>query len=340
MTNPAQAQPPEVQLVQMITGHWVAAAIYTAAKLKLPDHLAAGAISSESLAAAAGTHADSTYRLCRALSAVGVLTELPDRQFELTVLGELLRSDHPRSMRPMAMFQGAPPHWQGWGSFVHSVQTGQPAFEHVHGKQFFDYCEGDPEFAEAFNGAMTALSAAASQAVVQAYDFAGIETLVDVGGGHGHLLCTVLSANPSLTGIVFDLPHVVQGAAPTIAAAGLADRCQTVGGSFFESVPAGDAYISKHIIHDWDDEHSRKILSNMASAMQGSGRVLLVEAVIDAGNMTTFGKLIDLEMLHATHGGRERTEGEFRELFASAGLKLQRTIPTQSMFSVLEAVPA
>lgn len=340
MTQSPETPPPPVQLVQMITGHWVAAAIYSAVKLRLPDHLAGGALNSEALARAAGTHADSTYRLCRALSALGVLIESPGQKFELSPLGDLLRSDHPQSMRSMAMFQGAPPHWQGWGSFAHAVETGQPAFEHVHGKQFFDYCAGDPEFAAAFNGAMTALSAAASAAVVQAYDFSGIRTLVDVGGGHGHLLSTILSANSQLQGIVFDLPQVVEGATPAIAAAGLQDRCQAVGGSFFDSVPAGDAYISKHIIHDWDDEHSRKILSNMAAAMDGHGKVLLVEVVIGFGNESLFAKLIDLEMLHATHGGRERTEDEFRALFASAGLKLQRVVPTQSMFCVLEAVPA
>lgn len=223
---------------------------------------------------------------------------------------------------------------------MHSVRTGLPAFEHVHGKGFFDYCGDDEEFSAAFNGAMTAMSAVAADAVLEAYDFTGVRKLVDVGGGHGYLISRILKRYPRLTGGLIDLPHVVEGARSSFATAALLDRCEVVGGSFFDSVPPGDAYIAKHIIHDWDDEHSRTILQNMRKAMTGNGRVLLVEMVVTPDNKGTMAVLIDLEMLHATHGGRERTEPEFAELFASAGLKLNRIVPTKSQFCVLEAVPA
>lgn len=336
-------KPPQdagMQLMQFITGHWVAAAVYAAAKLRLADHLADGPQTADELAAATGADGSSVYRLLRALASLGVFEETAARTFSLAEMGELLRSDHPRSMRSMALFQGAPPHWEGWGAFLHSVETGESAFEKVHGKGFFDYCQSDPEFAEAFNGAMTGMSAAASEVVVQAYDFSGIETLVDVGGGHGYLLACILRNNPDLRGKLIDLPHVVKGSAPAFDVAGLSDRVELVGGDFFETVPSGDAYIAKHIIHDWDDEHCIVLLTNMRKAMSGNGRVLLVEAVIPPGNAPSLAKLLDLEMLHSTHGGRERSEGEFAELFAAAGLKLNRIVPTASYFSVVEAIPA
>lgn len=339
MTNGQNNVPPAMQLMQYITGHWVTAAMYSAARLGLADQLADGPKSSDELAATVHAHGPSVYRLMRALASLGVFVETQPRCFALTELGQFMRSDHPQSMRSVALFQGAPPHWHGWGAFLHSVRTGEPAFEHVHGKGFFDYCQGDAEFAEAFNGAMTAMSASAAEAVVAAYDFSGIETLVDVGGGHGYLLSAILQANPNLKGIVYDLPHVVEGAKGPLAAAGLADRCQTVSGSFFELVPAADGYIAKNIIHDWDDEHATTILKHMRSSMTGQGRVLLVEAVISDETPDSAAVFLDLEMLHATHGGRERTEGEFADLFRATGFELQRVVPTQSLLSVLEATP-
>jgi len=340
MPTEQEQTPPFVRLMQYITGHWVAAAVYSAAKLKLADHLKNGPKSTDVLAQEVSAHAPSLYRVMRSLACLGVLRETQPRHFALTEMGELLRSDHPASMRPMALFQGAPPHWQGWGNFLHSVKTGDSAFEHVHGQRFFDYCQTDKEFAEAFNGAMTAFSAAAAAAVTEAYDFSGIRKLVDVGGGHGYLLAAILKCNPHLRGGIMDLPDVVAGATPLLKAAGLEERVELTGGSFFDAVPPADAYISKNIVHDWDDEHSIKLLKNMRQAMQGQGKVLLVEIVIGRNDKDLLATLIDLEMLHATHGGRERSEGEYGELFARAGLKLKRAVETKSLFTILEAVPA
>lgn len=337
---PTEQEQAPLRLMQFITGHWVSAAVYSAAKLKLADHLKNGPKSSDALAKEVSAHAPSLYRLMRSLACLGVLEETSARHFALTEMGELLRSDHPGSMRPMALFQGSPAHWQGWGNFLHSVKTGQSAFEHVHGKGFFDYCAGDAEFSEAFNGAMTAFSAAAASAVIDAYDFTGVRKLVDVGGGHGYLLCAILKRYPQLRGGIMDLPHVVAGAKPLLAAEGLTDRVELTGGSFFDSVPPADAYISKNIVHDWDDEHSIKLLKNMRQAMQGKGKVLLVEVVIGRNDREMMATLIDLEMLHATHGGRERTKAEYAELFSKAGLTLTRVVETKSLFTVLEAAPA
>lgn len=330
--------PPAAKLLDMITGHWVVAAIYSAARLSLADRLAAGPRSSDELAAEAGTHPDATYRVLRALAGVGIFDERPNRVFALNEMGDLLRADHPRSVRDVALFQGAQPHWQGWGNFLYSVQTGKSAFEHVHGKPFFDYCQEDEEFAAAFNGAMTCFSVNGAEAVVESYDFTGIRHLVDVGGGHGALLIRILQENPSLRGTVFDLPSVVEGAKEAIAAAGLTDRCGVSGGSFFDDpLPKADAYIAQHIIHDWDDEHCRKILQAMRDGLEPGGRVLIVDAVIEPGDPSPAEKLIDLEMLHATKGGRERTREEFAALFASAGLELKQVVPTNSMSRVIEA---
>ncbi len=335
---PESSPPPAAQLMEMIIGHWVTAAIYAAARLKLADALASGPRTSDELAAEVGAHPKATYRLLRALASLGIFEERWDREFALTELGHLLRTDHPQSMRDVALFQGAPPHWQGWGNFLHSVQTGDSAFAHVHGKGFFDYCQTDAEFSAAFNGAMTGMSAANAEAVSQAYDFAGIRHLADVGGGHGLLLTRILQDHSHLRGTVVDLPHVVTGAAPIIAAAGLRDRCGTHAADFFKDpLPSADAYIAKHIIHDWDDEHSIRILQNMRDNLEPGGRVLLVEAVITPGNERSMAKLMDLEMLHATHGGRERTREEFAELFAAAGLQLKQVVKTPSLSCIIEA---
>jgi ubiquinone/menaquinone biosynthesis C-methylase UbiE len=176
--------------------------------------------------------------------------------------------------------------------------------------------------------------------VVESYDFTGIETLVDIAGGHGRLLTTILKANPSLRGVLFDLPHVIESAREGVKATDVGSRCELTTGDFFVGVTEGaDAYIMKHIIHDWDDERAHKILTNIKGVMKSSGRVLLVEAVITLGNEPDFGKLLDIEML-VSPGGKERTAAEYAELFARAGLRLTRIVPTKSPYSVIEAVVA
>jgi ubiquinone/menaquinone biosynthesis C-methylase UbiE len=315
-------------------------AVYVAATLGIADVLADGPKSVEELAAATNSDAPSLYRVLRALASIGVFAERGDRVFALTPTAEPLRSDAPNSLRDVAIFWGADWHWNVWGKSLYSVRTGKPAWAQVHGEGVFSYFENNPDAGEIFNRAMSSFSGLATEAVCAAYDFAGIETLVDIAGGHGRLLTGILEANPNMRGVLFDLPYVIDGAREQVAETKVNHRVEFVSGDFFASVPEGaDAYIMKSIIHDWDDEHALAILKNIKRAMKPSSRVLLVEAVIAAGNQPDFGKLIDLEML-VSPGGKERTADEYKELFARAGLQLNRITRTKSPFSVIEAVAA
>jgi ubiquinone/menaquinone biosynthesis C-methylase UbiE len=205
----------------------------------------------------------------------------------------------------------------------------------------FEYFTKMSEAAAVFDAAMTSISTLEAKAVVAAYDFSKIDTLVDVAGGHGLMVATVLKANKRMRGVLFDLPHVTAGATALLQSGGVADRCQVVSGDFFESVPVGgDAYLMKHIIHDWDDERATQILRNCHRAMHPRGKVLIVDAVIPPGNGAHFGKLLDLEMLVLTPRGRERTQAEFRELLKRSGFRLRRVVATETHLSVVEGVRA
>lgn len=338
-TAPPQAVPPSFALFQMITGKFVSRAVYAAARLRLADLLADGPRTAAELAASTGNHAPSLRRLLRALAGLGVLATVPgggEPRFALTPVGELLR-DTPGSLRAMALWICDPRHDRAWDEIFHSLATGEPGFDQAYGMPVFDHFARDPDFAAIFNDAMTSLSAATHPAVVAAYDFSGLHLLVDVGGGHGSLLAGILAANPHLSGIVYDLPQVIEGTRDALAAAGLEGRCRAEGGSFFEQVPAGaDGYILSFVLHDWDDERATAILRNVRQAMSPEGRVLVVEGLIPEGDEPALSKLSDLEMLVMTSGGRERTAEEFGELFAAAGLRLTRVMPAGAAF-VLEA---
>ena len=334
--------PPEAVLTQMITGSLGSQAVYVAAKLGIADLLVEGPKSVHYLARKAEADAPSLYRVLRALASFGVFSERSDRVFELNPTAELLRSDSPCSLRDLAIFFGEDWHWTVWGQTLYSVRTGQAAWSRVHGQEVFPYFAANCEASRIFDRAMTSLSNLAIKAVVEAYDFAGIETLVDIAGGHGRLLTAILNANPDMSGILFDLPHVIRGARENETVQDLnkapGSRLELTTGDFFAGVPASaDAYIMKHIIHDWDDEQALMILKNIRNAIKPNGRVLLVEAVITPANEHDFGKLLDLEML-VSPGGKERTAAEYEELFAQAGLRLNRIVPTKSPYSVIEAV--
>jgi ubiquinone/menaquinone biosynthesis C-methylase UbiE len=338
--SPNPTMPPDVVLTQMIMGSIPAQAIYVAAKLGISDLLAEGPKTVEELASTTNVDASSLYRVLRALASFGVYFEEENKTFKLTPLADLLRSDSRNSLRDMAVFMGEDWHWNVWAKTLYSVQTGKPAWPEVHGQDPFPYLEANPDKARIFDKAMTSLSHLAIKAVVDTYDFSGVETLIDIAGGQGRLLSGVLEANPSMRGVLFDLPYVLSGARELVSNSKAADRVEFVSGDFFESVPSGgDAYILKHIIHDWDDERALLILKNIKQAMNSGARVLLVEAVIAPANQPDFGKLMDIEMLVAP-GGKERTEEEYKELFAKAGLRLTRIVKTESPYSVIEAVAA
>ena len=320
-------------------GSLASQALYVAAKLGIADLLADGPKTIEQLANATSTDAPSLYRVLRALASMGVFTEPEARTFALTASAEPIRSDVPNSLRDVTIFMGEDWHWNVWGKLLYSVRTGKPAWAQVHGDEVFGYFEKNPEAGQIFNRAMSSFTGIAAEAVVDGYDFSGIETVVDIAGGHGRLLTGILEANPTLRGVLFDLAHVIAGAREQVATSTAAERIEFVDGDFFASVPEGaDAYLMKHIIHDWDDERAIKILQNIKRAMKPNGRVLLVEALIAEGNKQDFGKVLDLEML-VSPGGKERTADEYKELFARAGLKLTRIVPTKSPYSVIEAMP-
>ncbi len=329
--------PPQAQLANLTIGGWVAQMIAVAAKLRIADLLQDGPREAADLAGAAGVDADALYRLLRALATVGIFAEA-DGRFRLTPMADCLR-EAPGSMRPWALAIVEEHFWRIWPELLYSIKTGRPAYDHVHGMGPFEYFTKNPDIGRTFDEAMTGFSAMEVPAVVQGFDFSRIRKLVDVAGGHGSLLCAVLKANPAMSGVVFDMPSVTAGARSTIEAAGLAGRCEVVGGDFFQSLPpGGDAYMMKHIIHDWDDDRSIQILKNCRSAMTPDGRVLILETVIQPGNAPDFFKLLDIAMLMIS--GRERTEEQFRSLLGRAGFRLTRVVPTASAVSVIEGVPA
>jgi len=329
---------PDPQLIesmwQFIGAKFITKPLYAAATLRVPDQLLQGPLRVDEIAHRTGAHAPSLYRVLRALASVGIFTETSERTFANTPASELFVDD-PRSLRPMLVWVNDPRHDHAWEEFLHCVKTGETAIAASCGKDVWAWLREQPDLHAIFNSAMTSNAENLHRAAVEAYDFTGIETLVDVGGGHGHLLMKVLDANPSMRGIVFDQAEVVQGAHAEIETRGLARRCDIQSGDFFQSVPAGDAHIMSFIIHDWHDEPSTTILRNIHRAQPAHGKVLLVESVLPEGNAKHFGKVIDMEML-ALANGRERTADEFEALLDGAGFRLARIVETESPIAIIE----
>jgi hypothetical protein len=335
--NEAQSTPPHAQLVQMSMAHWVSHIIYVAAKLELADHLASGPMSAEQLAGPTATHAPSLYRLMRTLASLGVLAEDPDHRFALTPLGEALRADAPGAARATILTIASDWWMRGFGQLLYSVQTGKAGFEKHLGMPFFDWLAQRPDEASMFSQTMVGFHGAEPPAVAAAYDFAGLKTVVDVGGATGNLLATILAKHPHTRGILYDLPHVVRDAPALLQSHGVADRVTIQSGSFFDHVPpVGDAYLLSHIIHDWSEEQCLTILGHCRRAMRPGSRLLIVEMVLPPGNTPHPGKMLDLMMLVGP-GGRERTEQEYVALLAKADLRLTRVVPTASAVSIVEA---
>jgi hypothetical protein len=325
-------------LMKLLGGFAISQSLHVAARLNLADLLAEGARTVDELARETGTQAGPLYRVMRLLAGAGVFRQEVNRSFSLGPVGQVLRTEGPGSMHAMALHLCEAPSWRAWGDLLHTVKTGETAFAHANGAEVFPYYAAHPESAEPFNRAMTEMSAAVAEAVVRAYDFSGFERIVDVGGGHGHLLAAIMRENPSARGIVFDQPEVVEGARGAVAE--LAGRLEAVGGDFFAAVPAGgDAYLLKHIIHDWDEERALTILRNIRAAMKPEARLLLVEWVVPEGDEPSMAKLGDVHMMVMT-GGQERTAEEYGQLFERAGFRLTRIVETESQMAVIEGVKA
>lgn len=333
-----QASTP-LELVRLVRAGRLAHSVAVAARLGVADHLADGPRAADDLAGRVDAHPGALYRLLRLLGDAGVFAELPGRRFGLTPLSELLRSDVEGSMRGVAMMMEAPFLRDAWSHLLHAVRTGEPAFDRAHGAPLFDYLAEHPDDAAVFDQAMVGASRQLIAAILDVYDFGAFRTVVDVGGGNGAMLAMILARHPEARGVLYELPGVAARARPLLAGAGVADRCEVVAGDFFEDVPAGgDAYLLTQIVHDWPDDDAARILANCRAAMRDGARLLLGEAVLPDRVEPSLAKFIDVEML--VIGGRERTAAEYRELLASAGLRLTRVVRSAGLHSVVEAVAA
>jgi hypothetical protein len=331
--------PPAAQMMQLIwPGAMSAQAVYVAAKLAIADKLVDGPRTIDELATATKTHGPSLHRLLRALTSLSVFQEPVAGKFENSELSNTLRSDVPGSVRPWAIFLSAPFNWKLWGSLEDTIRTGDAAAARVYGKPFWEYLAENPADAAVFNAAMSSRSEIVGAAVIGAYDFSRFSKVVDVGGGHGRLLHSILSTVPSLHGVLYDLPEVVADAVflESDVASG---RAKTVGGSFLQNVPAGgDAYILSGVINDWNDDDALTILRNCRKAISNNGRLLLATSIAKPSTAPADrGNFMDVYMM--LYGGRDRSEEDFRSLLSDAGFSLLRVIPTSTLTFIIEAEP-
>lgn len=327
------------QLLGMINGFWISQMVHVAADLGLADLIQQRVNSVTDLAARTQTDSASLYRLLRALASQGLFQETEPEQFTLTPMASLLCTDHADSLNGIALYSGDPRQlrYQSWGELKRCIETGQPAFPRLAGMKPFAYLSQHPELAQVFAEAMAGYTAQSAEAILAHYDFSQYQHVIDVGGGSGSLLQSILQRYPNLSGTVFDLPEVVSEAETRLAIAGLQARASAVAGSFFDSLPDhGDLYILKCILHDWSDQQVVSILQCCRRAIHTNNRLLIADAVILPGNLPCPGKLMDLNMM-VIHGGKERTESEFLKLLSQAGFGLTRTIITGSSVDLIEA---
>jgi hypothetical protein len=326
-------------LLYLIAGGWIGQAVHVAAKLGIADVLETGSKTPSEIAKATGSHPESLRRLLRTLASLGVFAEDPEGRFGLTPLADGLRSQAPISLRAFAIMLGEEMLWRPWGELHHAVQTGESAFAHVFGRGLYDYLGTHQDAAAIFDAAITDRARQENGAVVDVYDW-WPDTIIDVGGGQGSLLAALLAHAPNARGVVFEAPQVIDGAKQMLERVGLARRCAVVSGDFFQSIPAeGDLYLMRRIMHGWSDEKATIILRNCRKAMARSARLLIIEHVLAPGNEPSWGKMLDLQQLVLSAGGRERSKGEYASLLAATGFRLERVIPTTSTASLIEAIP-
>jgi len=339
------SQSENVNLMELyhMGGPWIGQTIYVAAELGLADHLAEEPVHVTELATRTGANPEALYRFCRVLAAVGALEAHPGDRFTLTEAGSILRSDAPGGFRYGVMLQSGAC-FRAWTEVMHTVRTGKPAFDKVHGAAYYDFLEANPAENELFNRAMGVTSLAPAIAALERYDFAGIKQIVDVGGGIGTLLSAVLEMNPGTTGVVQDLETVTAEAPAYLAERGMTDRIDVVSGSFFDSiVPGADAYVLSRVLHNWSDEDSRKILERVREAMPSHGKLIIVDAVVPQSGGLHPSMLADLFMM-VILGGKERTEPDWDRLLETAGFRLTRTVQAENtggtlVHALVEAVP-
>lgn len=327
------------QMIEMMFGFAVSQIIRAAIELNLADHLAAGPLTAQAIAEREGSAPATTLRLMRACAVFGLVTKDADDRFQGTALLETLRRDAPRSLRPIAMAVTNSAHWLPWIRFSESVRTGHSQAHNALGMDFFDYLEQNPSLAEEFSAGMSGVTSVWAPALANLIDTTNVRRAVDIGGANGAFLALLQKANPALHGIVFDRPNIARDAQAHIARDGFAERTEVVGGNFFESVPPGDLYLLKFILHDWDDESCVKILRRCRQAMEPGGRIAIFEIVAGDEGDGSLGVLMDLNML-ACVNGRERSLREFDALLHRAGLRRTAVLTADSPQSVIEAVAA
>ncbi len=321
----------------MIYGYRTTQALYVVAKLGVPDLLANGSMTSDEIAQKLHVHSRPLFRVMRALAAQGIFTQDSSDKFGLTPLGKLLQTDNPTTLRYAVMHFGEE-NYRAAGEMLHTVKTGETAFNYLYGKDHWEYMAENPEANKTFNNFM-ASSEARFHSPFETYDFKNRELLVDVGGGKGHVLASIIRANPNLKGVLFDLPQGVMEAQSHLEKQGVANLCKIKTGSFFDSVPpSGDVYLLSRILHDWPDEKASQILKNVRKAIRKDGVLLIRENVIPEGDTPSMGKQLDLTMLFML-GGAERTEKEWKQLLDNSGFSLKRIIKTGVPFDLIEAQP-
>ena len=331
--------PPHAQLIQMATAYWGSRAVYVAARLGLADHLAGQPRTAADVAAQTGTHPPSLHRLMRTLAGLGILEEGARHEFGLTPLGDALRSGAPGSALSTVLALAGDWWWRAWEHLPYCVETGETGMQRATGTSIFEFLAQHPAEAAYFNDAMVGFHGDEPAAVAEAYDFSGLGTIVDVGGGTGNLVAAILQRYAGVRAVLADRPHVLREAPALLGPCGVADRVALEAIDFFTTVPAGgDAYLLSHVVHDWDEGRCLTILRHCRRAMTPASRLLIVEMVLAAGNAPHPGKMLDLAML-VMPGGQERTEEEYAALVAKAGFALTRVVPTRSAVSVLEAAP-
>ncbi|MBB5156851.1 hypothetical protein BJ970_004385 [Saccharopolyspora phatthalungensis] len=304
------------------------------AELGVADQLLDGPLSVEELADRTGSHSDALYRVLRALASKGVFTEVSRRTFDLTPLADTLRTDSARSMRDVFRLQGKPFMRDAYGAIEHSLRTGGPAFEYVNGTTLFEYLADRPEMNELFSRAMGNGARQVQRAAVAAYDFSGIQRLIDVGGAHGHLIAMILDQCPGMHAVLFDQPHVVASAEEFLKSTSHRARIEVVGGNYFESVPeSGDGYVLSHVLHQLSDDEAVVVLRNIRTAMSADAKLLIVDPILPEGDTPHPGKFMDITMMALTRG-RDRTEQELRELLGKAGLRLVDTVALTAPSSI------
>jgi hypothetical protein len=341
-TAPSGHETPDVNrvLMQFLAGAWVTQAIATAARLGIPDALASGPKTVDEIAAKAGANRGATKRLMRMLTGIGVFTAADGGRYALNAVSENLREETPGSLKHMFIAETDGVHWRSWEKVADAVRTGLPRPKPVFGMPAFDYYAANKGEGEQFGRAMANVSGMAAQAVLESYDFGGLKTIMDVGGGNGSMVRTILGKYPQARGIVADLPYIAEQANDAIRAAGMTERCRFEPTDFFQAVPKGaDGHLLKFILHDWNDEECATILRNCRAAIAPGGRLMVLEVIVPETPGSDFSHMMDMNMLVMT-GGMERTAAEYEALFARGGFRLKRIVSSGSPFSVIEGEPA